>query len=389
MKLLLIMQGKDKLQCIEDPELNQSSYSGVLNFQSKFPFIYYKTEKTNIEVIQYALSTIDKSYTHLLYLGSNVIMNEFELSLFEDLTNINNILIDTDSLESAKICLISITDDIKKKLLSVPLVMINFNSEFFSKNLDCNILLSRVKSQNIEFNECIKEINNKHLIEISNTITNPSIYLATHCLTNQVSCNYTCSLVKTLQLCSQNQIGVNVDFLYNSDMNSYNLLVYNFLNTNNSHLLFINPDLQWNAEDVIKLINHKKDICVGLYSNNQFIDDTLKKVKYSSIFYTGENMMENSTKLMKIKYGSSGFMLISRKVFEILKNEVDYYYTENNKCIYNFFSGDIVGQNYLSADFNFCEKWKKKGGEIWADLSICLNKEGLFTYMGNPLETFN
>ena len=100
-------------------------------------------------------------------------------------------------------------------------------------------------------------------------------------------------------------------------------------------------------------------------------------------------MMENSTTLMKIKYGAGGFMLISRKVFEILKNELNNYYTTNNECIYNFFSSEIVGQDYLSADYNFCEKWRKKGGDIWTDLSICLTKEGLYNYLGYPLKTFS
>lgn len=35
MKLLLIMEGKDRLQ--------ESSYAVVLNYKSKIPFMYYKT----------------------------------------------------------------------------------------------------------------------------------------------------------------------------------------------------------------------------------------------------------------------------------------------------------------------------------------------------------
>lgn len=69
------------------------------------------------------------------------------------------------------------------------------------------------------------------------------------------------------------------------------------------------------------MIRNDKSICVGLYANKKYIDKDIthndiannnlfyKSIEYSSTFEKDINSLVNN-KLVKIKYGATGFMLI-------------------------------------------------------------------------------
>ena len=99
------------------------------------------------------------------------------------------------------------------------------------------------------------------------------------------------------------------------------------------------------------------------------------------------NKCRNHNKLMEIKHGATGFMLIERCVFEkVIDLAPEFKYSSHT--MNDFFPCKVVNGEYLTEDYAFCQMWREKGGKIWADLSICLNHEGWHSYQGNPFKTF-
>ena len=49
---------------------------------------------------------------------------------------------------------------------------------------------------------------------------------------------------------------------------------------------------------------------------------------------------------------------------------------------YALFDCGVVDDHYLSEDWMFCNRWTKKDGEIWIDISINLTHTGIHDFKG-------
>lgn len=230
------------------------------------------------------------------------------------------------------------------------------------------------------------------------------VFIATPCFGAQVSCYYTLSLIATVKLLEQNGIECVTAFFPNQIVTrARNLLTNHFLHSKFTHLFFIDADIQWAPEDVLKLINHDKDVIVGLYPNKCYNfhkyfsnggkieneDDISKVLEYSTAFESEVNKLHENN-LMEVKHGATGFMMIKRNVIEALINHVEPYVAPDTKeTIYDIFNCKVVNNEYLTEDYYFCHLWKNICyGKIWCDLSISLNHEGWHSFSGNPLKSF-
>ena len=141
-----------------------------------------------------------------------------------------------------------------------------------------------------------------------------------------------------------------------------------------------------------KLVGHNLDFVGGLYA--------IKKpgeIRSSSIAADGEPPEFNSG-LKEMRWLSSGCWCISRSmVGRMVKSypELEYDGDDNmsKKKMYGLYipqlydlkKDDLPGvkipfRKYLSEDWSFCERWKKIGGNIYADTSIILNHIGKHDY---------
>jgi len=229
------------------------------------------------------------------------------------------------------------------------------------------------------------------------------IFIATPCFGAQVSCNYTISLINTIKLLEKNNIDYVTAFLPNQIVTrARNLLTNLFLKTDCTHLFFIDADIQWTPEDVLKLINHNKEIVIGLYPNkgykfNNYLsdgrkietpDDVFKTLEYSTGFNEIINTIHDNN-LIEVKYGATGFMMIKRLVIDALIKHVEPYLTHEGETVYDIFNCKVVNNEYLTEDYYFCHLWSSIfSGKIWCDISICLNHEGWHSFSGDPLKSF-
>lgn len=243
------------------------------------------------------------------------------------------------------------------------------------------------------------------------------IFIATPCYGGMLTEAYFRSTVRLLTFCNQHQIPVAFGTIANESLvtRARNVLVAYFLHSNFTRLMFIDADIEYQVEDVIKLIAHDKDVAVGAYpkkgvnwqriresvrNTNDSLDDK-KIAAFGSDYAINFKFLNREQKqiaiengLVRLHDGATGFMMIKRSVLDkMIEAYPDLKYNndlntppELNPHFYAFFDTmiDPKDKRYLSEDYCFSRRWQEIGGEIWLDPSISLNHYGSFNFQGNP-----
>lgn len=195
-----------------------------------------------------------------------------------------------------------------------------------------------------------------------------------------------------------------------------NVLVSYFLSSDYTHLLFIDGDIEFSVEDVLKLYAHDKDVVVGAYPKKGLNWDNVRNTILSKpnqqfegreIAAMGSDYAINfkfvsredktiavENGLIKLHDAGTGFMMIKRSaILKMIESFPELKYNNdvaiNNNIGDNFYALfdtmiDPVDRRYLSEDYTFCRRWQSLGGDIYLDPSISLNHYGHFCFSGNP-----
>jgi hypothetical protein len=185
-----------------------------------------------------------------------------------------------------------------------------------------------------------------------------------------------------------------------------NSAIAQFMTDNdNSHILFIDADIEFNPHDVLKMLNNNKPvICSGYPQKWLNFNKIISLLKRNSIPHNPLELCTNQSvhlikeqpisELMLAKYCTTGFLLIKKNVIEqmILAypnrkfiNDVDGYNLSNKDFFYNLFTVEINNdtKRYESEDYGFSKLWNDIGGEIYILTNISLKHFGWFGYPGN------
>lgn len=169
-----------------------------------------------------------------------------------------------------------------------------------------------------------------------------------------------------------------------------NTLTEIFLRTGNDYLLFIDSDQGFNAEGVVRMIEEEVDLigaAVPMKGINwervrSAVKDNQQNLsKFTSIYNVNisteqkQKLRENPGQIVEVDYIGTGIMLISRNVFQRLKESTPSYRSDQTNLagiqygdtIYNFWRTDIdpTSRRLLSEDYNFCNMWRSLGGKIY------------------------
>jgi hypothetical protein len=182
-------------------------------------------------------------------------------------------------------------------------------------------------------------------------------------------------------LALQNNLNFQIDTLSNeSNVNrARNSCAAKFLSGDATHLMFVDADIQFRAEDIVKLVAHDKDIVGGIYPQ--------KTLPPKMVVNTLDNAKTEGD-LVEVGTLGTGFMLIKRTVFEQMiqagatpyGDDIGLSDVENNNQ-YDFFNCTIDSNGrYLTEDWSFCRKWRELGGAIWADTTVALAHVGYYRF---------
>ena len=232
------------------------------------------------------------------------------------------------------------------------------------------------------------------------------LFVATPCYGGLVNEKYAQSLV---QLVSQSmQHGMQLGYFTRSNESlitrARNDLTFSFLQTPATHLMFIDADINFNAEDVFKMILHDKDIVTGAYptktinwekmSNSK--DTSMPALQANAIRYASgaSNAPRTKEGLLEVTDGATGFMLIKRAVIEkMIKHYPETRYipevyddpSQQGMPKYALFDTMIENGRYLSEDYTFCRRWQNMGGTVYVDPHVILDHVGTYTFKGGDI----
>ncbi|SVD94262.1 uncharacterized protein METZ01_LOCUS447116, partial [marine metagenome] len=221
-------------------------------------------------------------------------------------------------------------------------------------------------------------------------------------------------------MCNKYDIPYTISTLANESLitRGRNTLTSFFMeNSDATHLFFVDADIEFEPEDLLRMVAYDKPVVVGAYPK--------KAINWESIIHavranTNENantieghssnyvvnfdflrnekgdktpQVQISDNLIKLKDAGTGFMCIQKQVIQqMFDKHTDLKYVNDinvdqkfEKHMYALFDTmiDPDSRRYLSEDYTFCRRWQEMGGDVWLDPRTALNHIGHYTFRGN------
>ena len=233
------------------------------------------------------------------------------------------------------------------------------------------------------------------------------LFISTPCYDAMMTMQYTMSLLKLNTLLNQYGIEYVIDFVGNESLipRARNSSLNKFINSDFTHMLFIDSDIEFPAKAVIDLLEIDKDVVCCAYSKKAF---NWKRFMYSmqteiqskeslesrGLDYNYNAMIDTENKLIKsndgnfikVKHASTGFMMVKREIVnKLCKKHTELTIKTDNlskedNTICGLFCCMIKDKVYLSEDYSFCERVNDIGGEVWLNITHNLNHIGKYIF---------
>lgn len=215
-----------------------------------------------------------------------------------------------------------------------------------------------------------------------------SILISTPCYGGMVtaahmaSCLNLTSALQSIGLSHDWNIGTNESLVHRAR----NAMTRAFLESNHSHLMWIDADIEFKVEDFAAVWNlaegppHEADIAVGVYAMKKRDEQWFAAWKDGRLV----DDLDRFTGPIEVEYAGTGFMMIKRHVLEKLVKKHGTYEANGSK---NGLVKDPalymtpIYNGYLeSEDYYFCRIAREAGFKIWMDPSVRLGHIGQYRY---------
>ena len=237
-----------------------------------------------------------------------------------------------------------------------------------------------------------------------------SLFVATP-VHSDCSIHYTQALLELQKVCLHKGIKVSFQLMKSSLVTQgRNLCVAGFLESDCTHMLFVDSDIYFHANSIISMLEKKKDLISIPYPLKTLMwDKALEKMKKGELkneedirksLHTYPIKLENSNDIdivngvIEVTHSPTGCMLIKRSVFNkmikaypdkniVQKTVINGKYVDKPN-MWNFFdcTHDPVTKTYLGEDFSFCQLWKNIGGKCYAYIMDPIVHVGEHSYEG-------
>ena len=272
----------------------------------------------------------------------------------------------------------------------------------------------------------LREIETEFRLFLENHKVNVSIL--TPCYGSTCFTQYVSSLLKTTALF--NMLGVNYTIHFcNTDSlvprARNNMIANAMVDSEMTHILFIDADIEWEATEILKLILADKGIVGGIYplkhfhwerllengvlekwkskKQSPFLNHTSDEILFQNcLLKYNFNRKESDSQtgiavhnnIAEVRHLATGFMMIKREVIECMQkafpstkytDDIGYLTSEGQKNAFALFDCSVEDGHYFSEDWMFCQRWVNMGGKIYTNVTINLNHIGVQSFQGNFL----
>jgi hypothetical protein len=247
------------------------------------------------------------------------------------------------------------------------------------------------------------------------------VMIATPCYGGQLTESYLHGILSTLTEAGKQGIQLHLNTMGNESLitRARNTLVSQFLDADKkdpdkfTHLMFIDSDIGFGGEAIVRLLESNYDVACGIYPRKSVDWNSVKsyaeKKDYENLEQKalGYNLNFANPLNIEVKNGftevldaATGFMCIKKEVFyKMIEAYPNLKYTSDQIINGERFSSDncyalfdcIIDEKsnrYLSEDYAFCRLWQKIGGKIYADLHSPLTHYGTYAFRGHVWTKF-
>ena len=198
---------------------------------------------------------------------------------------------------------------------------------------------------------------------------------------------YTQSLLNLSESANKSDVKLTTIFLGNESLiqRGRNTIAHHFMELPDAtHLLFIDADMKFRTEDIVRMIQADKSFIVGPVALKGYNWEEIRQAaingeedinRTGGVFninkLPGIDMLDENTPF-EIEHGGNAFMMIRRDVFETLKPHTPIYTNGGRSLpdgveIYDYFRVEINKDtnHLLSEDYFLCHSYRQLGGKVW------------------------
>lgn len=242
-----------------------------------------------------------------------------------------------------------------------------------------------------------------------------SVMIATPMYGGMCTGPYLISVVDTINRFNKLNIPICVQYLMNESLiqRARNEMVRVFLESECTHLMFVDADIEFHYDAIYRLLQADKDVVGGICPKKGINWDLVRlaaKADEEELHkFTGQLVLNfemgkdradvDEDGLIKLRSIGTGFMMIKREVFDKLADIVPEYVTSAvrdketgellSPKIKEYFGVSIDKEEdhgvLLSEDYHFCQLWRSVGGEIYADPFLSFGHVGTHIFKGDLL----
>jgi hypothetical protein len=242
------------------------------------------------------------------------------------------------------------------------------------------------------------------------------LFIGIPCYGGQIYYTTTNSLLALTDVCRQLKIGMSAFFLGNESLiqRGRNRILSYFMAGDFTHMMFIDADVSFNAQDIVTMLQSEFEFTVGAYPKKEVVWDRvvaavrcgvrpaeIPPYAASHVFNFTEGVRDGKENLQlasmgdaifaEVQDGATGFMLLRRSVIEKMQTaypETKYVADDHENYgaePYALFDCGIEPESnrYLSEDFMFCRRWQRIGGKVWCCVTAKLDHTGTYIFEGD------
>jgi len=233
------------------------------------------------------------------------------------------------------------------------------------------------------------------------------LFLSTPCYGGLCLDKYMQSLIKLQIRLIKEGIQLMIDTTENESLvhRARNVSIGRFMQkTDCDYFMFIDADVEFDPEAVVRLIRSGHDVSVACYPKKVVMWEQAKTavengderdmamLSSSLVVNIGAQKREVVNGFVEVLDGPTGFMMIKREALQKMHE----YYKDTLTCKNDHQNRDFDEycalfdcmidpdtKRYLSEDYAFCRRWQQMGGKIFADCNTTLGHVGNLPFSGS------
>ncbi|MDQ0305328.1 hypothetical protein [Ancylobacter polymorphus] len=204
---------------------------------------------------------------------------------------------------------------------------------------------------------------------------------------------YTQGLASTMMTLLEHGIPCSFQFVVGGSVicKARNELVAHFLASRFTDLIFIDDDMEWSPNDVLRLLASDKQVIGGVGRMRVEKPNSDPEVWcWRPLTDAAGGLNQDEMGAIEVRGVGAAMLRIHRSVFEAMiaahpewKRPGARDWPEEIRANYHEFFAQTAE---ASEDYLFCNRWRDLGGAVWVDPQITLGHVGSYTYRGSVSE---